>query len=43
MHYTRHCFIYLASSNALQLKVAIDDMYISEVRKNDNFFFYNPK
>lgn len=37
--YTRHCVIYSGSSNALQLKVAIDDMYISEVKNNDNFSF----
>lgn len=37
--YTRHCIIYSASSNALQLKVVNEDMYISEVKNNDNFSF----
>lgn len=39
IYYTRHCIIYSASSNALQLKVANDDMYVWEVKNNDNFSF----
>lgn len=43
IYHIRHCFIYSTSSNALQLNIAIDGVYISEVKNNDNFLFFNPK